>query len=128
MGVLSHLARSHRIVRWLAALLLVTGWGVPLALPHYADDDAICAVARATDHADPGRIGKLNASSPPDHCAVCHAARTFRSVLRSAASAGVQLAVVGRVEPSFGAPRHALVFDRVPARAPPASEFPTPLV
>ncbi|MBA3886403.1 MAG: hypothetical protein H0X67_11825, partial [Acidobacteria bacterium] len=39
--------RTHhrRALRVLALLLLVTGWGVPLAFPHLADDDLLCAVA-----------------------------------------------------------------------------------
>jgi len=121
----SQFLRHRHVSRWLAALILVTGWVVPLALPHYADDDPICVAAPSTDKADPGRVDKPGSVSQPDHCAVCHAARSFRSALHSAASGPVQRAAIGVVDLRIESPRRGPAFNRVPARAPPATHLPT---
>ena len=125
IGVHSHFTRYRQLSRWLAALVLVTGWVVPLAVPHYADDDPICFAPLSAGDTGSGRIDKPGAASQPGHCLVCHTARSFRSVLDSAAHGSVQLAAVGVLVTPAGLPQHTAVFDRGPARAPPSPDIPT---
>ncbi len=108
--------RSAR--RWVAILLLVAGWGIPLSLPHASDDDLLCAVA-AGDGPLHTRLGEPSSQPPPDHCVICHATRTFRTSVT-----GDRPVIAGLL------PGHVLVapsngfhdgsdVERLPARAPP---------
>jgi hypothetical protein len=111
--------RHRRVSRLLSALVLVAGWAVPLALPHYADDDPICVRAQ-TGKDDSGRFEEPKAASQPNHCAICHSARSFRSAVHTADRGGVQLAAIDGVVSPIRFPQRAPEFDRIPARAPPA--------
>ena len=69
----------HRSLRrWVAAILLVAGWVVPLSIPHVGDDD-LCVSSDGSFGAAQARISEPSAPSRPDHCLICHAARTFRT-------------------------------------------------
>ena len=116
------MTRYHRldrpVRRWVAILLLVTGWGIPLSLPHGSDDDLLCGLADAAAPLQ-SRFDEPTSQTPPDHCVVCHATRTFRSSIT-----GDRPVITGLL------PGHVLAVSgsqfsdasdvqRLPARAPP---------
>jgi hypothetical protein len=114
--------RTHhrRALRGLALLLLVIGWGVPLAFPHLADDDLLCAVVETGDGRDHARVDGSDSSRDADHCAVCHSLRS----LRNAGLIEGDTSIVGfsarTLAPATGARPIGGTPLRLPARAPPA--------
>ena len=110
----------NRSTRWVAALVLVTGWLAPIAVPHGADDDWAC-VARRGQAGEPGsELSSPGTLQQPDHCLVCHAARSFRSAQPETGRVVVRLSSELFVEPSADGFRRKAADDRLPARAPPA--------
>lgn len=109
-------------MRQLAALALLAGWLAPLAVPHRADDDPICVVG-LTGEQTPGRVEAPAVSGGPDHCLVCHLARTFRSTLAVGERGALWLVPGQFVSGSPNLSRRGPDVDRLPARAPPASSF-----
>jgi hypothetical protein len=106
--------------RALALVLLVAGWGVPLAFPHLADDDAACAIVISGEK---GQSARLTAALEPrasDHCAICHSLRSFRNARLDSARAATDLAQAGYVQPAAESSRPLPLRYRLPARAPPA--------
>jgi hypothetical protein len=115
--VLQLAAHYRRVTRWVAIVVLVAGWGVPLALPHLSNDD-LCDV---TDSSRPSQLKAWDGQRAPEHCVICHAARTFASSL----AAGKPV-LVGLLTGNVLVARHetfhdASTFHRLPARAPPVS-------
>jgi hypothetical protein len=117
--VFCFLSTRQRSRRWIAALVLVTGWLVPLAVPHAADDDRACVV-RPDDDGSTSQLSSPGASQQPDHCLVCHAARSFRSAQPETCRIVVRLSSESLVVTSGDDFRHKSSHDRLPARAPPA--------
>lgn len=113
-------ARLRPAWRALALLLIVTGWGVPLAFPHVADDDLLCAIAEAGGDTRTARIVESAASAPADHCEVCHSLRSFRHAGLPAAIASTGIAAARAVIPEFNPSADRVTPHRLPARAPPA--------
>lgn len=112
--------RFHRsTARALAVLLLVTGWGAPLAFPHLADDDLLCLVDIASE-GEPSRLKAAAAVASEDHCAICHTQRSFRAARLNSAQDCVVLASSRIVSPVLALGRSRPGFRRLPARAPPA--------
>jgi hypothetical protein len=109
-------------VRQLAALALVAGWLVPLAVPHGPGDDPICVVG-LTGESTPGRVDAPAVSSGPEHCLVCHLARTFRSTLTGGDRVALWLVPGQLVPSSSNRSRRGPDVDRLAARAPPFSSF-----
>lgn len=111
--VLDRLRRSSRII---AVLLLASFWG----LAHRDVDDA-CASGVFEAHDESAHAFGAAKDTAPDHCAVCHAARSPR---RSFAPAGEvhapRLPGSVVVAPDVVS-RRAPALDRLPARAPPAT-------
>ena len=106
-------------LRALALLLLVTGWGVPLAFPHLAEDDLLCALGEAADGRGDARLEGHGPDGPADHCAVCHSLRSFRTAGLYAQLASTVM-VSARLSPVIDtAGRTGVVDHRLPARAPP---------
>jgi hypothetical protein len=111
--------RHQSIARWIAVTLLVTGWLVPMTLPHSAADDRLCfpfegLVGGADSHLVPD-VG----SERPTHCAICHAIRSFRTTLIDSGPVAIALALGPTLTAPADVPHRALTFDRLPARAPP---------
>jgi hypothetical protein len=107
----------------IAALVLLTGWVVPVAVPHAADDDRACVVRQ--EGAESAQLGSAGAQQQPDHCLVCHAARSFRSAQHETGRIVVRLSsglLIDTPADGFG---RSSASDRLPARAPPAG---TPLL
>jgi hypothetical protein len=113
-----HLNGDQRLVtRWLAIILLVVGWVVPLALPHLSNDDLLCA--DITESGRPAQLKAWGGERAPAHCVICHAARIFRSSLAEAKPVPIGLLsenVLVLPSESF---HDASTFDRLAARAPP---------
>jgi hypothetical protein len=104
--------------RVLALVLLVAGWGIPLAFPHLADDDLLCAA----ETQGPEGASSIQSTTTPtaDHCAVCHLQRTFRSGdiagdPHAVVLASAPLLLATPQQHPFQPARHGL-----PVRAPPA--------
>jgi hypothetical protein len=113
--------RYRALSQALAALLLVTGWGAPLAIPHSWGDDPICVLVQRGDSSDTSRIGGVVVSAAqPEHCVVCHTARSFRSAPTSGGRLSVATTTGLVLDTPAGYVRRAPAFDRLPARAPPA--------
>jgi hypothetical protein len=115
--VLQLAAHYRRVSRWVAILVLVTGWAVPLALPHLANDD-LCEV---TDSSRPSQLKAWDGKSAPAHCVICHAARTFGSSLVEAKPVLIGLLPGNVLAVSRETFHDATSFDRLPARAPPSA-------
>jgi hypothetical protein len=115
----SRIHRRSSAARLLALVLLVVGWGMPLAFPHLADDDLLCAAGESQGTGDAPQVSG-SGSAPAEHCAVCHLQRTFRSGDLDAAPDAVALDSAPLRLP--GAQPHPLrpSRHRLPARAPPA--------
>jgi hypothetical protein len=113
--VLQLVSYHRRVRRWIAIVVLVAGWLVPVSLPHLSNDD-LCEV---TDSGRPSQLKAWDGKSAPAHCIICHAARTFSTSVAAARPVLVGL-LPGNV---LVVPRetfHNVVrFDRLPARAPP---------
>ena len=111
--VLDRLRRSSRVI---AVLLLASFW----SLSHRDVDDA-CATGVFESHDESAHAFGAARDTTPDHCAVCHAARSPR---RSFGPAGevhaprVPGTVVVAPDTVF---RRAPARDNLPARAPPAT-------
>ena len=111
--------RSARISRCVAALLLSAGWVAPLAVPHSVEDDRTClVVARASDD----KVSRITAPADierPEHCAVCHALRSFGNARVVKSRIAFHATLERFVSPADELCRRPPVFDRRPARAPP---------
>lgn len=114
--------RTHhrRALRVLALLLLVTGWGVPLAFPHLADDDLLCAVAETGGGRENARVDGSESSRDADHCAVCHSLRSFRNAGLNGGVTSVVHSSARALAPAADARPIGATPLRLPARAPPA--------
>lgn len=108
-----------RSKQWIAALVLVTGWLAPIAVPHAYDDDLACVAGPARDDQTP-RLNASSAQQKPDHCLVCHAARSFRSAQPDTGRVAVRHSPELFVEAPADGVRRTAAYDRLPARAPPA--------
>lgn len=107
-------------VRVLALLLILTGWGVPLAFPHVAEDDLLCDLTESAGSGDVRRLAAADSAAPADHCEVCHSLRSFR---HAGLPDGIASNVVfsARALPPAADPRLLGAAPlRLPARAPPA--------
>lgn len=111
---------QNRSKRWIAALVLVTGWLVPVAVPHGADDDWACVATRGQAGEPASELSAPVALQQPDHCLVCHAARSFRSAQPETGRVVVRLSSEPFVDISADGFRRKAAHDRLPARAPPA--------
>lgn len=117
--MLSRFRRHRGFWRAIAILLVATGWATPLVVPHSSGDDPICLVATSSEAES--RIGGFTAAAPqPEHCVVCHVARSFRSA--AAASGRLIVAITPGQLLEFPSDRFggAPSLVRLPARAPPA--------
>lgn len=106
----------------MAALVLVTCWLVPLAFPHDAGDDPLCVPELASKGTD--QIGGATNSRQPDHCVVCHTARSFRSAVNETARIPVWLTAGLLIDQPVEPFRRGPAFYRLPARAPPVTTVP----
>jgi hypothetical protein len=117
--VLSLFRRFPLVARSVALVLLGAGWMVPLAFPHVGDDDAVCVGVLGAQTNGP-QIGATEDGNSSDHCAVCHALRSFRNagVNQSVVAFYVALerCVRSTEDPLYTRP----IFAWIPARAPPA--------
>jgi hypothetical protein len=105
--------------RALAILLLVSGWIVPLAIPHPGADDTLCIPASERSGAAKAQLDAASTQNAPDHCAICHSARTFRSGIAHSGFVLVGLSP-GDLLGGFENPVHVTsAVVRLPARAPP---------
>jgi hypothetical protein len=104
--------------RALALVLLVFGWGMPLAFPHLADDDLLCVV-EGPGGGDGASVAAAAAPAAADHCAVCHLQRSFRSGDLSGRHHAVALASAPLRLPAPSEHRLQPARLRLPARAPP---------
>ena len=113
-----------RVVRRLAAVVVLIGWMTPLAVPHKAGDDPVCVVGLSSEET-PDRLSRPSVASTPEHCLVCHLARSFRSTLTGGERVALWL-VAGQVVPAWSdESRRDHDVDQLPARTPPA--FPVAL-
>jgi mono/diheme cytochrome c family protein len=112
--------RTHRqATRWLAALLVLV-WLSPLALPHAADDDLLCAPVSASTDVPATWTAAAGGDPQAHHCVICHSVRSFRSALADCGPAAVNLTAENGVDASADVSRRAPALDRLLARAPPA--------
>lgn len=104
----------------LAFVLLIAGWGIPLAFPHAAADDLLCDSTESAGRGDARRLAAADSDAPADHCEVCHSLRSFRHAgLPDAVASNVVFGV--RALPPAADPRlFGAAPIRLPARAPPA--------
>ena len=116
----------RRSSQWIAALVLVTGWLTPIVVPHANDDDQACVIVRAAGVDGASHLTAAGALPQPDHCLVCHAARSFRSAQPETARVVVRLSPGLFVESFADGVRRTAAQNRLPARAPPV-ETPIPL-
>jgi Protein of unknown function (DUF2946) len=105
--------------RWVALFLLVAGWGVPLSFPHVSNDDLLCTATDSSSGSTKERIDDAGTQPPPDHCVICHAARTFRTSVAETRPAPIELSPGQALASSVEAARIAFAVHRLPARAPP---------
>jgi hypothetical protein len=114
------LSRTHRFLRASVALaLLVTGWGLPLSRSHLADDDLLCTAGGGVAWGATARIDAAHPGRAPQHCVICHAARTFRSDLADATPIAIGLLRENAPAALARAPYLRSSLGRLPARAPP---------
>jgi hypothetical protein len=114
------LSAAHRAVaRGIALLLLVAGWAVPLAFPHAPTDDLLCLDGLTPGGSASARLNVATGRSVPDHCVICHTARTFRTSFAEAGAAAFGLAPGAVLALWVQVPTIAAAFDLLPARAPP---------
>lgn len=107
----------RRVLRWVAVLALVAGWVAPAALPHDRADDVLCLSDPLSQDAA-GLVG-TNTEASPEHCQVCHTARSFRTAFNSAERAAIWLTAGQIVESPAESANRRPTIDRLPARAPP---------
>jgi hypothetical protein len=105
--------------QWLAVILLVTGWLVPMTAPHSAADDQLCAVFDGVIRGDQPSLVADSGVQHPGHCAICHAIRSFRTSLTDSGPAATPLTLGAIVSAPIFTSHRSLSFDRLPARAPP---------
>jgi hypothetical protein len=113
------LSRSHRLRSWIAIVLLVAGWGVPLSRPHVANDDLLCLDGRFSADAPAQLEAASDTPKPADHCVICHAARTFRSSVVEGEPVAITQQAGAVLPVSSEAPHAPSSLGRLPARAPP---------
>jgi hypothetical protein len=112
--------KRHRLCsRWLAAVLLLV-WLTPLAVPHAADDDLLCAPLNASPDAPARWTTAGGDERQSHHCVICHSIRSFRTALSDCGPAAVTLTAEHGVDASADAFHRLPALDRLPARAPPA--------
>jgi hypothetical protein len=107
------------MTQWLAVILLVTGWLVPMTLPHSAADDQLCAVIDGVIRGDQPSLVADSGVRHPGHCAICHAIRSFRTTLSDSGPAATTLVLGAPVTAPTDTSHRSLASDRLPARAPP---------
>lgn len=117
VALFSLLRRST--ARTLVLLLLGVGWSMPLAFPHMADDDLLCALGAAGAGGEDERITRA-AERVPDHCAICHSLRSLRGARLAATQITLAAASAGLALPATVAAHVGPTRFRLPARAPPA--------
>lgn len=105
--------------QWLAVILLVTGWLVPMTVPHSAADDQLCAVFEGLTRGDHPSLVADSGVQHPGHCAVCHAIRSFRTTLTDSGPAATALTLGAIVSTPADTSHRSLSSERLPARAPP---------
>jgi hypothetical protein len=105
--------------RVLALVLLVVGWGIPLAFPHLAEDDLLCVVGEGGSEGA-SKVGAADLTAVADHCAVCHLQRSFRSADLAGSRHAVALASALLRLPMTQQHSPQPARHRLPARAPPA--------
>lgn len=111
--VLDQLRRSSRVI---AVLLLASFW----SLSHRDVDDA-CTTGVFETHDESAHAFGAARDTTPDHCAVCHAARSPRRSFGPAAQLHAPRVPGTVVANSEAVSRRAPALDRLPARAPPAT-------
>jgi hypothetical protein len=118
--VFAFFRRNPVRARGIALLLLVVGWAVPSIAQHPAEDDRLCLTTGwARDSGDEERFAAA-ATHQPDHCTICHAARSLRAACAPTGGAAAVLEPEHIAEPPAASSLHAPAYDRLPARAPPA--------
>jgi hypothetical protein len=116
----TRLSACHRAVaRGIAIVLLAAGWAVPLAFPHAPTDDLLCLDGLTPGGSASARLNVATGRSAPDHCVICHAARTFRTSLAEASAVALGLAPGAVLALWVQVPTIGAAFDLLPARAPP---------
>lgn len=105
--------------QWLAVILLVTGWLVPMTVPHSAADDALCSPILDLGRGDQPTLLEGSGVKHPGHCVICHAIRSFRTTLTDSGPAVIALALDASIAAPADSPRRSLTDARLPARAPP---------
>jgi hypothetical protein len=112
--------RHHRFIsHWLAVTLLVTGWLVPMTVPHSALDDELCSPIFAASRGDQPTLVAGSGVKHPGHCVICHAVRSFRSTLTDSGPVSISLALGASIAAPADSPHRAVTEARLPARAPP---------
>jgi len=112
--------RHHRSVsQWLAVILLVTGWLVPMSVPHSASDDELCSVFEGVIRGDQASVVADTGIRHPGHCVICHALRSFRTTLSDSGPATITLALGASIASPVDVSHRSRTDSRLPARAPP---------
>jgi mono/diheme cytochrome c family protein len=112
-------ACRRAVARGIAIVLLVAGWAVPLAFPHAPTDDLLCLDGLTPGGSASARLNVATGRSAPDHCVICHTARTFRTSLAEASAVALGLAPGAVLALWVQVPTIGAAFDLLPARAPP---------
>lgn len=112
--------RHRRAWRAIALLLIVTGWGVPLAFPHAAQNDLLCAPAAAGERGEASRLVQGDQTAQAEHCEVCHSLRSFRHAGLPSGITSADLSSARRLVSETSAPADRFTTRQLPARAPPA--------
>jgi hypothetical protein len=107
--------------RALTILLLITGWIVPLAIPHAGEDDRLCIPAYDRTDGAKVRPDATVHETAPDHCAICHSARAFRTGITQSAFVLVNLSPGDLLTALDSSALVVSARFRLPARAPPSA-------
>jgi hypothetical protein len=118
--VIAFFRRDRSPARQAAIALLVLGWLCPLVLPHAADDDRLCLAAAMGSTGEGSRVGVAVSPQQPDHCAICHTARSLRTASLTDVGRANVLVPQRLVDAPIDVLLHTPAHDRLPARAPPA--------
>jgi hypothetical protein len=93
---------------------------MPLAVPHPVDDDGLYVDIGWSSDARSQLVVPAGTVQPPEHCAVCHTLRSFRSSLAHCGPVSVVLVSARPIDDFIALSHRAPALDRLPARAPPA--------